>query len=270
MSDQRNRLANGRFLNDLANWTAFLATYSAGDGDDHYGVAVIPVTGYVEQSFSVPAARAYSLHLSVKGAGGSISVAITDSNGNALPAGTASGAADWTETTLTFGLAPGTTYTLRLTGSGAAVKLDDAWLWWVPMTRARLAARVHDRLARLATDRSLNTTPAGVLTEGSYTYAVDAGLRSVGAIDPETDLPDVRWLEAAMLDTALDAVELEMLKKLQRDYAVEVDTQLGPRREDLSQIAKAVGGMTGGAGGGGRVVMRKLRHEATDYELGDG
>lgn len=280
MSDQRNRLGNGRFLQSLDNWTASNADYSAGDGDDHYGVAVLETGGgYIEQSFSVPYARLYSLHLAVKAVGASLSgsqatARISDGDGNTVLTQNLSGTADtWTESTYNIGLAPGTTYTLRITDASAAgdVKIDDVWLWWVPLTRAAMATRVHAKLARLGTDRSLSTTAAGALTEGDYTYAVDAGLRTVGAIDPETDTPDVRWLDAALLDTALDAIELEMIERLQRDYAVEVDIKVGPRQESLSQIGaalRALGGQ-GKGGAGGRVVMRKLAHQADDYELGE-
>jgi len=99
---------------------------------------------------------------------------------------------------------------------------------------------------------------------------VDAGLRAVGAIDPETDLPDVRWLETANVDTALDEIEREMLERLQRYYATSVDVAVGSRKESLSQISAALASLgKGGAGGrGGRVIVRKLRHEAKDYNLG--
>ncbi len=86
------------------------------------------------------------------------------------------GTADtWTEQTFTFGLTEGTTYQIKLINNSAAgnVKIDDVWLWWVPMTRAAIATRVHTKLARLATGRGYATTPAGALTEGSYTYAIE-------------------------------------------------------------------------------------------------
>jgi hypothetical protein len=281
MSDERNRLVNGRFLHNLNNWTASNAVYSAGDGDDHYGVAVLSTGGgYIEQTLGVVNARSHSLHIAVKPVGGALSAGqatlrITDGDGNTVATQNLSGDADaWTESTYTFGLAPGTTYTVRITNVSAAgdVKIDDVWLWWVPKTRAQLATMVHTKLARLATDRSLSTTAAGALTEGSYTYAVDAGLRAVGAIDPETDLPDVRWLDASLLDTALDAIEKEILEQLQRDYAVEVDITMGPHSERLSQKHAALEKLTGAAGssqgsGGGRVVMRKLHYQANDYDL---
>jgi hypothetical protein len=271
---ERNRLSNGRFLHDLDNWTASDAAYSAGDGDEHYGVAVLEVGGgYVEQDFTVPNVRRYTLHLSVKAVGAVLSgsqatARIVDGDGNTVTTKDLVGTADlWTENVFTLGLAPGTTYTLWVTNASASddVKVDDVWLWWVPMTRAQMAQRVHTKLGRLATERSLSTAV-------DYDYAIEAGLRQVGAINPETDLPDVRYLGAGLVDTVLDMIEREMLERLRRDYAVEVDIQAGPHRESLSQISRALGEMTGeGKGGQGaganRVVMRKLGHEAADYEF---
>ena len=41
-----NALINGKFLHNLNGWTPSAGvTYSAGDGDDNYGVAVLPVGG---------------------------------------------------------------------------------------------------------------------------------------------------------------------------------------------------------------------------------
>jgi hypothetical protein len=271
---ERNRLNNGRFQNDLNNWTAVNAAYSPGDGDDHYGVAVLETGGgYIEQTFSLPSFRSYTLALSVKAVGASLTAGqatlrVTDGDGYTVTTQNLTGTADtWTDNTFTLGLAPGTTYTLRLTNVSAVgqLKIDDVWLWWCPVTRAGLATRAHAKLARLATQRSLSTTPAGALTEGSYTYAIDAGLRQAGAINPETDLPDIRYLESAGVDTVLNLVESEMLEQLQRDYAVEVDITVGPRSESFSQVAGQIGQLTGGpGGGGGRVVMRKLGHEGIE------
>jgi hypothetical protein len=270
---ERNLLLNGRFLQNLSGWTASSAVYDAGDGDDHYGVAVLATGGgYIEQSFSVPRVRLYSLHISVKPmtaalTAGKATVQIKDASGNVVYSANLTGAtmAVWEENNLEVGLATGTTYTIRITNvsHGGYVKVDDAWAWFIPLSRAAIATRVHAKLGRLATDRSLSTTLSGALTEGSYTYGIDAGLRSVGAVNPETGLPDVRYLDAESIQTALDYIEREMLEQLQRDYAVEVDVRVGQRSESLSQIGKAVGEMAaGGSGkGGGRIVMRKLTHD---------
>lgn len=268
-------LLNGRFLHNLNGWTVSDAAvvYSAGDADDHYGVCVIPTgSKFIEQAFGVIGVRLFSVHISVKAVGAALSagqatLTIEDGDGNTVvTANLVAGSADtWVETTYTYGLAEGTTYTLRITNVNATgnIKIDDLWLWFVPLTRAEIATRIHAKLGRLATDRSLNTTSSGALTEGSYTYAIDAGLRSVGAIDPETGLPDVRWLDEQTIQTALDYVERQMLEQLQKDYAVEVDTTTGPYSQSLSQKREAIDAILGvgsGASGGstGAVVMRKL------------
>ena len=172
---ERSHLANGRFLQNIDQWTATNAAYSAGDGDDHYGVCVLTAGGYITQTFAVPYARSYTLHTAVKPVGGTLSAnqmlaTITDGDGNTVVAlsleGDTSGA--WQESEDTIGLAPGTTYTLEYRNNSAlTVRLDDVWLWFVPMTRAAIAAQVHARLGQLATDYSLTTTASGALTEGS-------------------------------------------------------------------------------------------------------
>jgi hypothetical protein len=279
MNPSPNRLSNGQFLHNLDNWRANDAVYSAGDGGDNYGVAVIAPGGSITQDFAVMFARRHTLHLTVKPAGsdlaaGQATAGLTDSNGNQVATLDMSGEGDtWTENTFSLGLAPGTTYTLTLTNAGAAgvISLDDVWLWPVQKTRAELAGMVHAKLGGLATDQGLSAAAAGALTEGDYTYAVEAGLRAVGAVDPESGLPDTRWLDSNSLTTALDLIEQEMLERLQRDYAVVVDLSIGPRRESLSQIGAAIGKLTGTEGGKsagtGQVVVRALRYEADDYNL---
>lgn len=269
---ERNRLSNGRFLHDLGNWTASNAAYSAGDGDDHYGVAVLDAAGgYIEQTFGVPYVRAYTLHTAVKPISGTLTTnelvaRITDGGGNTVASLSLEGDTTdaWQENSDVVGLAPGTTYTLRLTNTSAlSVRVDDVWLYHVPITRADIATRADDKLGRLASDRSLSTALAGALTEGDYTYAVDAALRSVGAVNPETGGVDVRWLEGGEVMTAIDIVTQQMLEQLQMDYATETDVSLGPRRESLSQKAATIGailGSGGGSQGSGRVVSRPLRH----------
>lgn len=273
---ERSHLANGRFLQNIDQWTATGGAYSAGDGDDHYGVCVLSAGGYITQTFAVPYARAYTLHSTVKPVGGVLTAnqvlaTITDGNGNTLVSlsleGDTSGA--WQENEDTLGLAPGTTYTLKyLNNSALTVRLDDVWLWFVAIARTQIAAQVHARLGQLATDYSLSTTPSGALTEGSYTYAVDNGLRAMGAINPETGQVDIRYLDTGDVLTVIDLAEQEMLKRVQRSALTEVDTSLGPRSESLSQKAAMIAtAMTGSGKGGGRVVIRSLRHQAEDYEF---
>ncbi len=271
---ERNHLQNGRFLHNLGNWTASNASYSAGDGDDHYGVVVLTAAGgYVEQTFAVPYVRAYTLHTAVKPVSGTLTTSdliarISDGGGNALVSLSLEGETSntWQENSDVVGLAPGTTYTLRITNNSAlSVRVDDAWLWHVAITRAEIASRADAKLGRLADDRSLSTTASGTLSEGDYTYAIDAALRAVGATDPETGGVDIRWLDPENVLTAIDVTVQEMLERLQMDYATETDVSLGPRRESFSQKAKTIGDIlgsngSGGSQGSGRVVQRPLRH----------
>jgi hypothetical protein len=247
---ERSYVSNGRFLHNLDGWNAISATYSAGDADDHYGVAVLATGGgYVSQPFAVDGAKSFTVHLSVKPVGSSLSggqcqLIITDGSANAVVTQNLSGTADqWNEQSYSFGLAEGTTYTLKVINNSAAgdVKVDDVWLWWLPMSRANIATRLHAKLAALATDNSLSTTPSGDLTEGSYTYAIDAALRQIGAINPVTDMPDIRQLETRQIDDLLGIAEREMFELIERSLASQVDIKVGQREEKLSQAVSNIG-----------------------------
>lgn len=269
---ERNRLINGRFYNDLNGWTVSGAVYSAGDGDDHYGVTVLETGGeYIEQDFAVVDPRTYSLHISTKSTtgftGSEVQAVITDGNRNTVASlDLESGAGAWVENTHLVGLVPGTTYTLKIINNSAGedVKIDDVWIWFVPITRANIAGRVEYRIQDLANDRELSTAENGADTEGDYTHAVDAGLRTVNAINPETGAPDVRYLNAADVEAVIDAAEREMMIKLQRAYALLHDVTAGPVTQRYSQISDGIRKMTASGGAapgsktGGRVEIRKL------------
>jgi len=268
-------IVNGRFYHNLNGWTVSGGvSYSAGDGDDHYGVIVLPVGGSANQAFGVIGAKSFTLHVSVKAVGadltaGQATVTITDGYGNTVKVTNLTGTADtWTENTITLGLAEGTTYEIQFDNASAAgnVKLDDVWLWYVPVTRADIASRVYAKLGRLASDRSLSVTPSGALTEGDFTYAIDAGLRSVDAIDPETDLPDVRWLDGENVKGAIDTITKEMLAQLALDYAAEVDTTVGQHSESLSQKTAAISKLIGGDSGGGSSPIGGITQRVITYD----
>lgn len=269
---ENSYLYNGRFLHNLDGWTSSGASYSAGDGDEHYGVAVLPVGASIEQSFGVEGVRIQTVHVSIKSPGGTLSsgqcvLTIEDGDGNTLLTQSLTGGASWTENTLTCGLASGMTYTIRIENVSAPgdVRVDDVWIWALAITRAEIAARVHDGLGRLATERGYSTTPSGNLTEGSYTYAIDSALRTIGAIDDETGLPDVRLLDAASAQAAISHTRREMLEKLQREYAAEVDTSVGQYSQSLSQKAAAIAEMLNGNAQSGAsslqpIAMRKITY----------
>lgn len=253
---ERNRLTNGRFLHNLNGWTVSGAAYSPGDGDDHYGVAAVEDGGYLWQDFAVVDTRVYSVHIAAKSTtgftGSEIQLVINDGDGNnVVTEDIEAGTASWVENTFTYGLAPGTSYEFKIANdAGEEVLIDDVWVWHVPITRANAAARVDEKLAGLATAQSLSTAASGSKTEGDYTYAVDAGLRNVNAINPETGFPDVRYLGPDDVNPLLLEIRKEVLEQLQSTYLLQVDTQIGPRRESLSQIAKQIGDIAGTSGSG--------------------
>lgn len=268
---ERNLISNGRFVNRLAGWTSGgSAQYLASDGDEHYGLALLGNGDSIAQSLGVGRARSYTLHLAVKAGAeleaGNATVTIADSDGSTVISKSLNGDdSGWTENTFTVGLAAGS-YTITIANAAdVSVRVDDIWLWYVPIQRAGIAAQVHAKLGGLATGKGLNPVLSGALSEGDYTYAIDSGLRQVGAIDPETDTIDIRCLATSELDTLLDIVTQEMLERLHSEYAMDVDLTAGPRRESFSQTAKAIESVAGSGGGGKRVVMRMLQHgEPTD------
>jgi hypothetical protein len=141
----------------------------------------------------------------------------------------------------------------------------------VTYTRADIAGLVHRALGALATDAALTTTDDGAgQTEGSYTDAIDYGLRAVGAIDADTDAIDVGLITVATLDDLLQVVKRAMLERLQLHYATVVDLQVGQREEKLSQIGAAIARLLGSsASGSARVTVRPLRRAARDYDFED-
>lgn len=276
MTYNRNYLDNGKFLDDVDHWTVSGASYLASDGSDHFGIAVLEAAGneYIEQEFVVPRTRLYTLHIAVKElvtalAAGDLDIEIYDSDSVLVTTlQPTANAATWTDYSTTVGLVAGENYKIKIINADATahtndIYVDDIWLWDVAISRSSVAAIVHDRLGALATDKSLSTAASGSLTEGDYTYAIDSALRRLGAIEPEGAVPDVRYLDISEVEDLIGLVITVMLEQLQIEYSSEVDISVGPRRESLSQISKAIGGLLGGSGGGamGTVVERGLKHE---------
>lgn len=140
------------------------------------------------------------------------------------------------------------------------------------MNRATIAATVHRKLGALATDASLSTTASGDQTEGSYTDAIDAALRQLGAYDPDTEALDATLVPIALHNTLLRVVEGEMLDRLQRHYALLTDRKVGSRDEKLSQIGAALarlGSSSGSSNRGGPVIVRPLLRANPDFELAE-
>lgn len=140
------------------------------------------------------------------------------------------------------------------------------------MDRATLAQTVHRRLRALAEDAGLSTTASGSQTEGDYTDAIDAALRALGLVDPDTGALDISFAQVAQHNSLIGMVSGEMLVQLEVHYATLTDIKVGDREEKLSQIRAAVRalGSTAGtvaAGAGSVVAVRKLTRRADDYEL---
>lgn len=283
---ENNLLTNGRFWHNLNSWVSVGAVYSAGDGDGHYGTAVLSTGGdSIAQTFSVANLREYTVNISVKPAGsaltsGQLTAAITDGDGNAVVTLNPTGAAGaWNSQTFAVGLVPSTTYTITIRNASAAgnVSIDDVWLWFVPVSRQVLAQITHRKLGRVSIELGFTSEAAGLLTEGAYTDAVDEALRSYGAINDETGRPDIRYLDEDAVKAIVDLTTQAMLERGAIDYGVEVDITLGPHTEKLSQKQSALaelagisggpGGQSGGSSGAGnrQVLTRDLSHDRQDY-----
>lgn len=158
------------------------------------------------------------------------------------------------------------------------------------LTRAGLAAIVHDRIQEIANTLGWSYTASEAIlleaggkllledgsvllqelesqNEGDYTYAIDSALRDMELLDSD-DAPDITEAEVEQYNTLVEVVERYMLQKAQRALALKVDLALGPRRQAFSQQAKAVGELSR-AGGSRRVVAMRLRHERYDYPRTD-
>lgn len=265
---------NGRFETGSDNWDLYAtAGHIFTDGFEQAGCIRLPAQNdYIEQDFTVPRARQYTLHFAVKGVGaalgdGDFEARIYQDATLLYTLGPDTVQPDiWEEANFEFGLAPGNTFTLqmRLTGTTEAM-LDDIWLWFIPMSRGEIAAYLADKMGALASDLSLSAAPSANKPEGDYTWAIDTGLRNIGAINPETGKPDIRYVGQESIATALDMIERQLLEGLQRQYSSQVDVRTGPIQESLSQKAAMIGKLVGGGSGQNRVVMRRLARDRSDW-----
>lgn len=270
----RNSLINGKFLHNLNGWTADGATYLASDGNDHYGVAVLPTGAAIWQAFSVDGTKLQTLSISIHSLGvtlndDSVTYTITDGNGETVISGEVHATdGNWTDNLYNIGLVEGTTYTITIENTAVDdVHIDDVWIWFVPVTRASIAAQVASKLGRIATERGLSTESDGELTEGDYTYPIDAALRTIGAIDEEDGKPSIRYVDVEQVQTLIETVRREVLERLQTEYAVEVDTVTGPYNQRLSQKSGSIGAILGNTGKdgksstGGAIIQRKINYD---------
>jgi len=271
---ERNLLVNGRFEDALTGWTAQGVTFEAGEGERFFGCAAIAPGGTLQQAFGTRSRVRHHLRLAYMGNGAALTVTLTDSAGRTVKTEALTGSANWAEMLWALYLPLGQ-YTLTVSNTGAVTAyVDGVWVWPVVRTRAEIAAAVADALGDLATDAGLSASASGTATEGDYTGAVDEALRAVGAVDEDTGLPDVRWLETGQVAAAERAALQRMIERLRRKYALLVDTAVGPRRQSLGQIQAALGRMAADmaeqAVATGRTVQtRKMTYATPDWEWRD-
>lgn len=142
------------------------------------------------------------------------------------------------------------------------------------MNRATLAATCHRRLRALATDANLSPAANGLQTEGDYTDAIDAALRALGMVHPETGELDISTAPIEQHNALIEATTREMLTQLQLHYAALTDIKIGDREEKLSQIRSAIAAVANdntssntSSIGGRKVEQRRLTRRADDYEF---
>lgn len=267
-----NRLLNGDVAQDLQNWTiANGAAFIASQGNNELGAIHLANSGdSVTQQFTIGVGREYMVEVAGKAASaaGSVTITIETDAGTAIYTASINLSTVWQVWQQRVGL-PWGTFNLILAYADVACYLDDISVAWVIKTRAELAKAVHERLGVLATNASVSLLP--VSGEGSwYANAIDAGLRSVRAMDP-AGRPDVRYLNSDNVDACINEIELEALHKLHRYWATKTDYSIGQRTENQSQITAAIDRLIGTAVGGraataGRAVaQRRLIHRST-YE----
>lgn len=266
-----NRISNGRFEGDLANWTvAGSAIYIVNQGNDELGACHLTIAGdKIDQVFSVQTTREWMVELAAIQASstGTVTVNILDDSSNTVYTATAAAGAAWAVDSNRVGLVAGINYTLEIVFNDVAAYIDDISVAIVLSTRLELADEVHDLLGDLATaDAAFSTTPSGDDTEGDYTEAVSFGLREVTAVN-ESGNPDVRYLMLDEIDACIDEIQKRMLHKLHRYYARNAtDFTLEGRTEShhqrVSAIENLLGISVGGrpSGAGRSVQTRRLIH----------
>ena len=269
-----NRLVNGRFNQELDNWTVTgSVTHSFAEGSLLGGSAHFTTQfDRVEQEFSVSRDAVYTAHCRIRAVTSDLSssdasLTIYDVQSTdvvfTLALETLEGVDKWTEFSGEAGLASGRTYALYVIQNGASAEfyLDDIWVSPIPVSRREIAEQVHEKLGTLATALSWSTVPSGTKLEGDYTRAIDAALRSLGALDPQLGTVDIRYVPAESVPALIGEVEQQSLEALRLQYASQVDVKAGPVSESFSQRAVAIGSILGGDGGSSRgpVIIRSLR-----------
>lgn len=266
-----NYVQNGDFLTDLNSWTANgTAARNAAEGHVIRGSVLLAASGdFISQTVNLPRASEYYFEIwgKFETDGAALTITILDNDGQTVFTSSPTLSSVWEDSVgVRVGLAAGS-YELKILFATQAAYIDRVSLAVVHATRLELAEMAAGRLGQLATaDAGYTTIPEGTQTEGDYTQAVTAALRTMGATDGSGRV-DIRYLDPGFIEAAVGEIEAYMLNRLHMYYSQVTDYTLGPRTERKSQIAGtierrlglAVGGRSATVGRG--VQQRPLRHK---------
>lgn len=123
-----NRISNGGFDGDLANWTALNgAAFVANEGYKELGAAYLAsASDAIRQSFAIPVSRPWFVEMMVKGtSSGNVTLTITDEGGNTVYTNTITVTTSWAKAMAARVGLPLGTYNLTLTYGSVACYVDD-------------------------------------------------------------------------------------------------------------------------------------------------
>lgn len=248
--------SGGNLASDRGYYRAPSAHLGAGDTLTSEPIQVVANTVYTVYFFAMFGGSNLKITFSFGGV-------TQEFKGNALPQNV------WNEGARQFAFTvdSSTQFTAQVDAGEAWIDAITLGLGALPIARSDLANMVAARLRTLATSAGLSATASAAGPNGDYTLAIDDGLRAVGAVDANGD-PSVVMLAPAQISDAVAAAYQSILIGLRADYALKTDVSLGPRTENLSQIATSLDKMLGGgaaagdagAVAGGGVAQSKLTY----------
>jgi hypothetical protein len=260
-----NLIYNPRFRSsELSGWNSEGSPEYVPD-DGHAGLGCVRFDGdgdALEQPLRLPEPLTYTISVWAKGSGTATLALRNKDDAVAYTTTISGGGAGWTETETAVQL-PAEQFDFRLERASGVVLVDDVSLAHVPATRAELATLAEDRLSDLATEFSLSTGRDGDLTEGDYTHAISAALRTLGMVNEWQD-PDVRCMDPGDVDRVVKQIEEEMLPVLHNKALLRTESySLGPLTERKSTnryLAMRMGILPGmQAARRGTITVKKLR-----------
>lgn len=252
-----NLLDNGDFDGNLDEWSG-TGAIARNLGYPRLGCVELEAGESISQEEGLTADQLYTLHFFYRPASGAT---LTAGYGSITQTFGITAADQWHEGVLAFALNASASDNVAFSAAGGTIYVDSVALLigGLPISRADIAAKIAADISELATDASLSTTVSASGPEGDYSQAIDEALRQLGAINRHGDA-DITQLAARRINDALEATKRAMYQRLQSKYALQVDVSLGPRRESLSQKARALGDMTRGGAGDQRITSAPLTH----------